>query len=256
MIERNGINKKAQIAMWVIITVAIVAVIGVFFLLTGGIIKIQPKEFNFQIAMEDCVKKSVNNVVDKMLPQGGFVNPLSYKVFSDTNVSVLCDTNTFYRSCVNQHPMYLDELKNEIVNYTTPDIKQCFDNVKAEAEKNNYNVDMGELAVEASFAPGRIYMLLSREIKITKQGQTSHINNVSLEILNPLYELANVAMVITNEEAKRCYFEYVGYMLLNPDLDISKFVMSDSTKVYTIKDKKTNKFMNMAVRSCLIRAGI
>ena len=63
-------------------------------------------------------------------------------------------------------------------------------------------------------------------------------------------------MEISNQEAKYCYFEYVGYMLLYPKMDIEKFAMSDSTKIYTLKDKKSDKEMNIAIRSCAIPPGI
>jgi hypothetical protein len=45
-------------------------------------------------------------------------------------------------------------------------------------------------------------------------------------------------------------------MILYPRFDIRKVAMSDSTKIYTIEDKYSEKEMNIAIRSCVIPPGI
>ena len=70
-----------------------------------------------------------------------------------------------------------------------------------------------------------------------------------------MYDLASVANEIASQEAKFCYFEYVGFNILYNDFDIRKDTLSDSTKIYTIKHKKTAAEMNIAVRGCAIPAG-
>ncbi|HLC52957.1 MAG TPA: hypothetical protein VJK03_00280, partial [Candidatus Nanoarchaeia archaeon] len=65
-----------------------------------------------------------------------------------------------------------------------------------------------------------------------------------------------VAIEISSQEAKYCYFEYVGYMILHPEFDIQKTALSDSTKIYTIKDIRTEEVMRIATRSCAIPPGV
>ena len=63
-------------------------------------------------------------------------------------------------------------------------------------------------------------------------------------------------MIIANDERKYCYFEQIKYMIEDdPSIDIRKFVMSDSTEIYTIMDRETGKKFNMAIRGCVLPAG-
>ena len=45
-------------------------------------------------------------------------------------------------------------------------------------------------------------------------------------------------------------------MLLNQRFIIEKDSISDSIEIYKIKDKKTDKIMNVAIRGCAIPPGI
>ena len=91
---------------------------------------------------------------------------------------------------------------------------------------------------------------------IRERGNTQIIDGFDVQIISPLYDLVNVAVEIANQEAKYCYFEYVGYQVLYPNFDIRKFAFSEGTKIYTIKDKYSDKEMNIAIRSCAIPPGI
>ena len=68
--------------------------------------------------------------------------------------------------------------------------------------------------------------------------------------------MAVIANEIINQEVKFCYFEYVGYSLLYPDYSIEKTDIDGNTKIYTIKDKQTEKVLLFAVRGCILPAGI
>jgi len=152
--------------------------------------------------------------------------------------------------------MFLNEMKTEIANYGMPMIEQCFSNLKNEMEKRNYDVELGMMDIDVSFGPDRVFLDLIRKIKLTKNDEVQSFDNLKIEIISPLYNLGLVAIEIASQEAKYCYFEYVGYMILYPRFSIDKFAMSDSTKIYSIKDKKTEKELNIAIRSCAIPPGI
>ena len=67
-----------------------------------------------------------------------------------------------------------------------------------------------------------------------------------------LYELVRIAVDIVRNEARFCYFEYLGYMNLYPRYNIHLKVFSDSTEVYSIKDEYTQEEMNIAIRGCAL----
>jgi len=257
--DNKLIKRKAQVAIWVIIAIGIVVIIlGLFFLLKeNSRIKISGENnLNPNSYIEICARNAVKEAVDIMLPQGGFLEPGSFKVYNDNKIEYLCLNTGYYRPCVNQHPMFLNEMKKEIETYVSPRIDKCFNDLKNELEKKQNTVNLGPQGIEVSFAPSRIFLNIERKMAVNAEDGTQGYQNFKVDIISPLYDLGLVAIEIAGQEAKYCYFEYVGYMIIYPKFNIEKFAMSDSTKIYTIEDKKTGKKLNIAIRSCAIPPGI
>lgn len=249
-------SKKAQMTIWIIVALAIVGILLAMLLLNPREI-IKPRDnVSFQASIEKCARDSVNEAIEALMPQGGFIEPNNYKVYKNTKVAYLCQNTGYFSPCINQHPMLIDEITKEIENYAYDQIENCFINSKAELEKRNYKISLSSMNLNISLMPGKIGILISREMTLEKNAQTESVNNFKIEVISQLYDLSKVAIEITNQEAKYCYFEYVGYMVLFPEISIEKFAFSDSTKIYTIQDKKSLSEMNIAVRGCAIPPGI
>ena len=252
-------NEKGQMTIWVILAIALVVSMVIFFTIESGGPKISigaDKEFSPESYIEKCVRSSVNDVVDVILPRGGFIDDKNVKMYDGINVSYLCLTNGYYEPCVNQHPMLLNEIEEGIRMNAGPDIEQCFADLKAELEGKNWEVSMKLMDIGVNIVKGKIILDIERKVTISKDDNIQSFDNFEVKVISPLYDLVNTAIEISNEEAKYCYFEYVGYMVIYPKIDINKYAMSDSTKIYTIKDKKSEKEMNIAIRSCAIPPGI
>ncbi len=254
MRKRGG--KRGQVAIWIILAVVLAASVILFFAIRKGPLLSAKQEFEPGQYISKCTDESVNEAVDKMLPQGGFLEPRDFKIYNDTKIEYLCKSNGYYVPCINYHPMLMKEIISQIEDYTRPKIELCFNDIKAEAEKKNKAVEIGDMNFTISLAPGRIYAKIARKVVITEGESKRIIEKFDAEILNPVYGLADVAINIANHEAKYCYFEYVGYMAFDKNVDIRKFTMSDSTSIYTIKDKLSGKIMNIATKSCSIPPGI
>ena len=252
------IKKRGQLAIWVIIAIAFVASIILFFFFERRIVTTvgTDKEFEIESFIDECAKKYMNEAVDMMLQKGGFIEDENTKLYNGINVSYLCKNLGNYNPCVNQHPMLINELGNEIKNYIETRIDFCFDDFRLEIEKRKGNVNYGNIDVDVKLGEDRIYLTINKDATIRKDDVVQNFDKFEVEIINPIYNLANIAIEIASQEAKYCYFEYVGYMILYPRYDIKKNAMSDSTKIYTIKDKQTKKEMNIAIRSCAIPPGI
>lgn len=250
-------DKKAQVAVFVLIALVIAAMIIVLFLISKkpSILPVSG-DVSIQKSIEKCARDSVNEAVEKMLPQGGFVEPENYKVRKNIKVAYLCQNIGYFKPCISQHPMFINEEIREVENYVKPRVEQCFLDMKNEYEKRQYSVDMESMQLNVSLGSNRIYIFIDRKITLTKNEQSQSFNEYDIEVMNPLYDLSKVAIEIASQEAKYCYFEYVGYMILYPRFSIEKFAFSDSTKIYTVKDKYSNKEMNIATRSCAIPPGI
>lgn len=250
-------NRKGQVAIWVVVAIVIVATIILIYILFRGKANVSgTDEFNPQSYMDRCVKSSVDEALVIMLPQGGFVNLTNYKNYNGQKVAYLCQNNGNYKPCLNQHPMYLNEMKGEIKNYISLRVEKCFQDLKTEIENRKGIVDMGSMKIEISLGPDRVFADINRTFSITKNGAVQKFSGFNVQVINPIYDLGLLAMEIASQEAKYCYFEYVGYMILYPEFKIEKTALSDSTKIYSIKDKKSGEVLNIATRGCAIPAGI
>ena len=256
--DDKRIDKKGQLTVWVIVALVIVAVIILFFLLQRNFIKpgIETVKEDPRSFISQCVKKNANEAVDIMLHHGGFIMPLHSKLYSNINISYLCYNSGNYNPCINEHPMLLNEMKEEITKYIGPRVEQCFEDYRNEMGKRNIRVSFNAMNLNIELGKGRIYVDIKRDINVEDKGEQKRFNEFNIELISPLYDLAKIAIEITSQETKYCYFEYVGYMILYPRFKISKFQMSDSTKIYTIKDKNSDKEMNIAIRSCAISPGL
>ncbi|MBI2452476.1 hypothetical protein HYV50_05400 [Candidatus Pacearchaeota archaeon] len=261
----QNIGNKAQLGIWIIIAVVLVAVIILFYLINERNLPeiIKPGEsesvFDAESFLSSCIKESVDEVTEIMIPQGGFREPRNYFLFNNTKVEYLCENIGLYSPCINQHPLLIDEIEGEIKKYIEPKLIECLDEMKREFESRRSRVVFNDDAspeININLAEDKIIINVKKKISVTKQGETRSFENLNVEIKSPIYNLANIAREIASQEAQYCYFEYVGYSLSYPRYEIRKFGTSEPTKIYTIKDLKSGKEMNIAIRSCAIPAGL
>jgi len=249
-------DKRGQVAIWVIVALVVASGILLYFAFTRLPSLMSKEMFEPQQFIEKCTTQTVNEAADKMLPQGGFLEPTNFKVYKDTKIAYLCLHSGYFKPCVNQHPMFINDMKNEIKTYIQPKIEACFESMKKEITNRQGTIELGDLSIDVSAAPNTIFVDIKRKTTITEGGSTQTFEGFNVKVMNPLYDLGNIAITAADNEAKYCYFEYLGYMLLYPRWDIREFRMSDFTKIYTIKDKNSGKLINIATRSCAMPPGM
>ncbi len=255
-------NRRAQVAIWVILAIVLVASIILFFTLSGerdiadilepgGVDSINTPSF-----MQTCTEEYVLEAVDIMLPHGGFVVPENTIWFNNSDVEYLCENIGFYEPCVNQHPLYIRELEEEIRSYIFPKVGECFNELEDEIEKRGGEVEFGNLVIDVNLGMDRIFVTLDRDVEIEKKDTVRTYESFEVVVESPLYNLAVIAVEIAAQEAQYCYFENVGYGVYYPRYKVGKYAMSAPTKIYTIHDRNTGKEMMIAIRSCAMPAGI
>ncbi len=249
-------RNKGQVALFILVALVIVIFIGLLFFLSRRSGIPTADTTNPEAMVTSCVRAVVHEAVDIILPQGGFISPVNYKTYKKTNIAYLCEHIGYFKTCIQQHPALLDEMRREILTYAQPKIEQCFTTMEQTLQQKDYQVTQGPLILSLSFGSDLIVVDMQKKILLSKQGTTRSFQNFHFEVSTPLYDLSKVAQEIANQEAKYCYFEYVGYMLLYPKFSIEKIALADSTKIYTITDKKSGALMNIALRSCALPPGI
>jgi len=244
-------NKKAQMTIWVVIAIVLVAAILLFFFVQRKPSGTSNKETNPEIAIQKCAKEAAEKAIDIMLPQGGFISPTNYKYYKGDKIAYLCQNLGNYEPCISQHPLFIAEMKKEIENYSFPIIDKCFQDLKKNLEEKNNKVELEGMSLSVDMAPNRVYLDIDRKMIVTGS-ETQTFDKFKATLTSPVYDIGTVAMEIAYNEAIYCYFEYVGYSLLYPKFYITKDKLDDDVKIYVIKDKQSNEAMNIAIRSCAI----
>jgi len=257
----NKKSKRSQVTIWIIVAILIVAAIMLFFLLRGqqAVEIFKPSMPDPQSDIEKCAGDAAKQAIDIMLPQGGYINPSNYKLYENNKVAYLCYTNNYYYPCINQQPMYLDFLEKEIKSYIESKIKDCFYALKQNYQDRNYIVNEGVLNLSINLNPKQVEIAIEKRLEISKNEESKRYDKFKVKFPSPLYDLAVVAQEIANQEAKFCYFEYLGFSLLYPMIGIDKKqVGSEETasKIYIIKDKISGKELLIAIRSCAMPGGL
>ncbi len=255
-------NKRGQLAIWVILGVVVIAFVILILLLNKEGNPIIPGRsegrYNVESYLKSCLYRDIEDVTSKMIPQGGLLNLRSMVFFNNTNIEYMCYYQGYWDPCINQHPALIQEIKKDILSYATPKLKLCMERMKEDYKSQNIKVDLdnNEPVVKIDFSDDIIKIELNKKMTIKNNGETKTYENFDFTFNSPIYNLANIAIEIADQEAKYCYFEYVGYSIIYPRYQISLFTMSDSSRIYTIRDSKSKKEMNIAIRGCALPQGL
>lgn len=257
-------GKKGQVTIFIIIAIVVIAAAALFLFFREDIIPTmgEAPEKNPNNYLEVCMKDKMREILSILPQQGGYVsNPvnITFKFDDDDSsrdISYLCYTPNYYIPCVNQAPMLITHVNNEITNYISDDVKNCFDKLTSSLNNAGFTVDAKYNGFKVNLMEGKIVVDLDASMTLTKTGETSNYEDLKITTLSRFYDSAMVAQEIISYEAQYCNFEYSGYMILHPQWNIDKLRTSDSTIIYTVKHKDDENRFRFAIRGCVIRPGI
>lgn len=253
--DEKIINKRGQIAIFIIVAILIVAVVALFFKFRVSPTLSGEREFNPETYIEQCLRQEAIDKINLIVEQGGFFNPLNYKIYNDVKATYLCENINYYEPCINQHPALLSEIENELNKEMNLIAGNCFASFKEEATRRNFVIsgEVNEVIVE--LRPGFVETSVFSDLVISSGENSQSFSEIKAIVQTPLTDLAYVASEIVRQEAQFCHFSTEGYSLLYRDFDVRRNIMSDSTKIYTIKHRDTARKMHIAIRGCAIPAG-
>jgi len=252
---RNKINQKAQITIFIIL--ALILIVGIIFIF---LLRQAPKtqivsEENPQAFIESCTRDAVEEALDIIMIHSGSLEPKGTVMYQGENITYLCYNALHYRSCINQQPLLIEHIEDEIYKYIKPRISNCFQVLETTLEPR-YEVSMDEnWDLTTKLTSNGVEINIDRDFKMQRGENIRSFNLFKVNIIHPIYRLAEIAMEIVNAEARYCNFDTLGFMIIYPEYDINKFRTGDSSTIYSIKDLTTNKEFKFAVRSCAIPPG-
>ena len=258
-------SKRSQVTIFIIIGIILVSAIALFFLLRSGVVVpgIGGKaEKNPNIFLESCIEDKVKEGIEIISLQGGYIDNPLHKTYlfegedSPTNVSYLCYAQIDGVQCVNQEPMLIQHLKDEMHDYISDDVGDCFDDLASSLERQNYvvSVKYEEGNFEVKLMERKVVIEIDAELTLTKADETSKQEDFKIIIPSRFYDLAIVVLEIVNKEASACDFSNYD-MFLYSEFDINKYPTSDSSIIYTVKHEDSEEGFRFAVRGCVISSG-
>ncbi len=257
--EKRGFGNSGQVTIFIILGIIIVAAVILFLFLSGKIESPFSPKLNPQQYIEKCVKDSAEEAIDIMLPQGGYIDPKLHRLYDDRKIAYLCYNMNFYLPCINQEPMYIQHLEDEVRGYVEPEIEKCFNKIKSDAEEQGKSFSMGVMDLILELKSGQVKISVNRDVEIGAGESVESYQNFEEIIVSPIYDLGVVAQEVVSQEARFCNFEYLGYSLTYPKFSIEKDqvgVEDDITDIYKIKDKISGKVLTIAIRSCALPGGL
>ncbi len=250
MIRKN----KAQITIFIIIGLIFVVGIAILFvLIKKPDIKILDEKTP-QAFIESCTQEAVEDAIAIISKQGGDIAPKGYLSYNSENIVYLCYTAEYYEPCINQRPLLIEHIQNEITDYIKPRIQDCFFELE-ENFKGRYEVESSLLNVKTTLQPKTIVITMNKKFKIMREEERMTFENFKVTLAHPLYNLAEIAMEIANQESLYCNFDELGYMILYPSYDITSLITGESNIVYIVKERATDQAFQFAIRSCPLPDG-
>ncbi|MEK6908594.1 MAG: hypothetical protein AABX23_00905 [Nanoarchaeota archaeon] len=250
-------EKKGQVTVFVIIAIIIVAVVFVVILINRGSVSLREQDFdNPEGYLRTCINERAELLIDEMLSNGGLVSAEDTVLYRTKNIPYLCKNINNFEPCINQFPLYVTQIEKEFNENIQDDAQQCFSALKEELTARNYEIsDSGQVKVEAKFKPEVVEISLEGDITITKSDNSRKFSRFDTFVFTKIQSIGFVVNEIVAQEAKWCYFSNDGFMILYPEYDIRVYMMEDTTKIYTVKNKKTGESLTMATRGCALPAG-
>jgi len=254
-------NKSGQVTIYIIIAVIIVVAVVLFLLLRTGLVPnpLGGETKNPNEYLSSCLEDPIANAVAKLGPQGGNINPTLYKnfKFSDEDkpykVSYLCYNVNNYLPCVNQQPMLVSHVEEEIKKEIQGSAQDCFSGLEKSYRSAGYEVSSsGSDDFSVRLSENTVVITFEKDLKLTKAGESQNLKKVSSGISSDIYSLINVAVEAINREVLSCDFDYVAYIKFYPKFKIAKETTTDGTEIYSIKKRETGELFRFAVRGCVI----
>lgn len=253
-------NKRGQVTIFIIIAIIIIGSIGAFLIIKS---KTTQEKQNYKSSdnpqeyIAKCTENALRNKIPRILEQGGYNDPKLRAQYNGTNIAFLCFTTLTYSPCINQEPLYIQHLNNEIEESIKEEVEECFTSLKRDYDGKKSLVNYEETKnLDVELRDRKVMLSINKKVLVTNNQETKDYEEFKASINSPAYNLARVGMEIVAGEAVFCYWEYLGYQTIYPWVRITKKEINSDVKIYTIIDRETLIKLNIAIKSCSIPAGL
>jgi len=248
-------DKRGQVTIFIILAIVIVAAIVLFFTLTDSGKKITKnlisgseidvrQELSSCISDNDKIKESIN----KVLLQGGTLEPKFYYAYQGNNIEYLCHTSSYYQTCYMQKPLVVNYVEDEMQKAIEPEIKGCVQALQASLTSKGYSLSNRNYNIDVNLVSENIKVDVDYDLTITKES-SQRFEGFEVKIPSKSYELVSLSTSILNYEARYGDSDPLQYMILYPGTKVEKYKQGEGSTIYILTDRKTDEKFQFAVRS-------
>jgi len=251
-------NRKGQVTIFIIIAILLVSII-LFIAYFNGWFKFEksstdnPKEY-----VENCMLVSIKEIEDNLIKSNTYpnFNSENYILFEQQKIPYLCTVSEFYKPCIPQDPAMIIRVSQLMENKVTRDVKTCLENLYEDFDLENYQVTKQPGEIKLDILPNTINVKLNETIYVSKGESSYTISGFELDYGTKFYDTIRLIQTIVNYESTLCEFNKLNWMKSYPEIIISTTRSSDQTKIYSIKDRLTDREIKFAIKTCVLPAGI
>lgn len=241
-------GRKGQVTLFVIVAIVIVSAIIVFLLW------IQPtyfSELSGGLNFEGCVEDAVEQAIDELGPNAGFVNPKFVYTYGGERFVYLCYTNEYYKTCTVQVPFLKNVFDEQMEILIRGKIDSCYENSVDDLRAQGYDVVGGVVDYDVLIEPGVVRVEIDAPTRVGSQG----FARFNIGVNSPIYEMIMIATSILQFESALGDSDTSAMMGFYPDYIINKIKQGDGTTVYILESKITGNKFQFASRSLAWPAG-
>lgn len=211
-------GKRGQVTLFLILGVAIIAILALVFYLRDIGIGINPKTFlnnelsSIKDGVSKCLDRRGNFVLDVLGQQGGSMNPLRYSRYKGYNVNYLCENIAGQEACASRM-FLLSDLEQEINSAMEFELKSCVDFSSYTGKA--YELNIGKLVVKSEIGLEGVLIKIVWPIVLRKGEISASVSDFSEEIGIPLGKIYRAVGDILEVESTFGFFEKEGYILMH-----------------------------------------
>ena len=254
--EKEMMRKKGQVTIFIILALAILAVIILLFIRRGDIIPVSTPQASPIYQIKTCMNDAVKQELNLIASQGGSLNPENYYSYEGNKLQYLCYSNEYYEPCVMQKPMLKQDIENELKEATKGKIEACISAIKDSLEKKGYTVSYDKPDINIELVLNSVVISADNiNMEISKTNKETY-KTIKSEINSKAYEFVMIASSISNLEAHYGNSETMMYMMYYPSLKVQKIPQGEGTRVYILSNSDTDEKFMFASRSMTYPTGV
>ena len=244
-------QKKGQVAIFVIIGIIIVILVALMFIGRkeygigiSGAKFLSDKLDSVKQNVDECVNKLTSSSIKQFAEQGGDFNPSRYVLYQNRKVKYLCYNIEDDYKCINMLPPFEVMIKN-LQERADRDMKGCIDKEIPKSKVGAYDSKVEDPVTEINVDGTDVVINVDYHVELSKDGATVELGKITRSINAPLYELYRATYDVVNDNAGTGFFDQLIYMLNKKGKIIINVDKSPSTGnggdiIYKINKKDDN----------------